>query len=149
MTDEFETEDNQTNIAEKRISELSGKVRLTSKERDEQIELVKQRDIEIELLKKDNEFQKGFTTTTSKYPQASQFQDKIKELVVRGYDVEDAAVAVLNKEGKLLPLKIERETVAGGSATTNAQPAKSPADLIKSGTREERRKVLEETLINR
>lgn len=147
MTDELETTED-TNRAEERIKELSGKVKLTSKERDEKSALLTQRDQELANQVKETEFYKGFSNTASKYPQAQGLQDKIKELVVKGYDIEDATVAVLNREGKLIPPKPEKETVAGGSATTNAQPAKSPADIIKSGTQAERRAILSENLVN-
>ncbi len=71
---------------------------------------------------KDLEFYKSFSQVSSKHPGASDYQDQIKERVDRGMDAEEAAVAVLYKEGKLTqsaPVQQTRVDVAGGSALTN------------------------------
>ena len=83
-----------------------------------------------ETAEKELEFYKGFSKLSSKYPNASDYEDKIREKVLKGYDMEDAAIAVLNKSGKLMPQKVEREVVAGGSATTNpSQGSKGVKDM--------------------
>lgn len=91
---------------------LSEKVKQTAEERDSEKS-------KRETAEKELEFYKGFSKLSSKYPNASDYEDKIREKVLKGYDMEDAAVAVLNKSGKLTMPKPEREVVAGGSATTN------------------------------
>lgn len=92
-----------------------------------------------ESAEKELEFYKGFSKLSSKYPNASDYEDKIREKVLKGYDMEDAAVAVLSKSGKLTMPKPEREVVAGGSATTNpSQGSKG----IKEMTQAERLQAL-------
>lgn len=46
------------------------------------------------------EFFKNFSTVTSKYPGAAEFQDQILERVAKGIDIEEAAIGILAKEGK-------------------------------------------------
>lgn len=72
---------------------------------------------------KDLEFYKSFSQISSKIAGAAEFQDQIKERVDRGYDPEEAALAVLAKEGRLgaqTPAPIQQNVnVAGGSSQTN------------------------------
>lgn len=122
------------NKAEERIKELSGKVKLTSQERDELAEANK--DIGVE-----RDFYKDFSETSTKFPQASEHKDAILEKVKSGYSVEDATVSVLNSEGKLIPQKEDREVVAGGSATTvTPEGGKKPEDM----TRDEMKEALKD-----
>lgn len=110
----------QNNKVEKRIKDLSEKVRLTSEERDEQKRLLGDRDTKISTLEKERDFLNSFGDQLGKYPDAAQFKDKIKERVLKGYSVEDATAAVLVSEGKYSSPKIHQpiENVAGGSAPT-------------------------------
>lgn len=103
--------------AEKRIKQLSEKVRLTSEERDEKDNLVKERDIEIVSLKTENSFNSGFADVLGNHPAAKDFKDDIKTKVLAGYSVEDATFAVLGKAGKL-GAPATRQDIAGGSADT-------------------------------
>lgn len=60
------------------------------------------------------EFKSGFMEVTSTYPLASEYEDAIKEKVKAGYSVDDATVAVLQKEGKLkTKAEIDRESNRG------------------------------------
>ncbi len=71
---------------------------------------------------RDLEFYKSFNQISSKHPGASDYQDQIKERVDKGYDPEEATIAVLAKEGKFggQPQTFQANpTVAGGSAQTN------------------------------
>src|SRR3990167_10023319 len=105
---------------DKRIKDLSEKVRLTAEKRDESDKLRKERDEQLATANKEIDFFKNFSPLTSKYQAAGEFQDKIKEKVMAGYDVEDATVAVLAKEGKLTAPVVSlppKENPAGGSAT--------------------------------
>lgn len=69
---------------------------------------------------KDLEFYKSFSQVSSKHPAASEYQDQIKERVDRGYDPEEATLAILAKEGKLTNQPVQRQVAAeGGSAQTN------------------------------
>lgn len=134
------------NKVEKRIKSLSEKTRLASEERDAEKARAEKAEAEASQAKKDVEFFKSFNAVTSKYAGASEYQDKIKELTNKGYDLEDAAVAVLNKEGKFVPPpapSVPRESPAGGSATTNiSRGSKSVGEM----TPEEKREILKENL---
>src|SRR3990167_6323526 len=108
------------NKVEKRIKSLSEKVKLTSEERDELKGLNDSLTAEKHSLSKERDFYKGFNQVSAKYPGANEYQDKILEKVNAGYDVEDAAISILAKEGKFSPTqpKVEEEKAAGGSAST-------------------------------
>ncbi len=115
-----------------RIEQLSEKVILTSKERDE---LVKTKGIlegEKTSLTKQIDFYKSFSTISSKHPEAINYQDQILEKVNKGYDPEDAALAILAKEGKLTnqtQAPVQQTDVAGGSAQTILQGNKNPNEM--------------------
>ena len=116
---ELEEQEN-VNKVEKRIKSLSEKVKLTSEERDELKGLNDNLTDEKHSLSKERDFYKGFNQVSAKYPGANEYQDKILEKVNAGYDVEDAAISILAKEGKFSPTqpKVEEEKAAGGSAST-------------------------------
>lgn len=112
------------NKAEKRIKDLSEKVKLTSQERDEMIKAKEALATEKQALEKERDFFKGFSTLASKYQAAAEYQDKIMDKVMSGYDVEDATVAILAKEGKLtMPAAVSpvNESPVGGSATNTVK----------------------------
>lgn len=126
MADEIDLapspEEEKTNAVEKRIKDLSGKVRATSEERDAAKALADKEASEKAAALKDVDFYKNFNTTASKYTGASEYQDKIREKFFAGYEMEDAMIAVLNKEGKFVPPPVApapRQSPAGGSAPTN------------------------------
>ena len=129
--------DDGANKVEKRIKELSKKVKLTSQERDELVKAKQGLEAERDAAKKEVEFYSSFSDATDKYPAAKEFKDKIKEKVLVGYSVEDATVAVLAKEGKLTTPSLQPENPAGGSATT--APATNAAKPLNEMTREEKR----------
>jgi len=118
--------------SDNRFKDLSEKVEMTAKERDEA-------KAAAEAAQKEVEFYKDFSKL--KYQDAADYQDKIKEKVMAGYDMEDAAISVLARAGKLTPPP-QRSSPAGGSAST----------AIKSGdekpigemTRAEKREALME-----
>lgn len=101
---------------------------------------------EAEAAKKDLEFFRNFNTVSSKYQGASEYQDQIREKVAAGYELEDATVAVLNKEGKFVPPPPPpqpKEFPAGGSAVVHSSKSnKSVAEL----SQEERREILKDNL---
>jgi len=108
------------NKVEKRIKDLSDKVKLTSNERDELQRISAEKDTENATLKKENEFLNSFGDVLGKYSEASAYRDQIKEKVLKGYSVEDATVSTLASVGKLnTPRKeVQVEIPVGGSATT-------------------------------
>lgn len=147
MADEeldLELNDEQENInrVEKRIKSLSEKVKLTSEERDEKDRLLQEKEGKLALASKERDFYKGFNQVSAKYPGASEYQDKILEKVNAGYDVEDATISILAKEGKYNPTqpKVEGERVAGGSAVTTMKgnDSKTPQEM----SQDERRAAL-------
>lgn len=130
MEDELNLDDLdqvQTNAENKlkvknRFEQLSEKVIITSKEREE-AQARAQAEAEARAqAEKERDFYKGFSQNISKYPQASEYQEQILEKVKGGYSTEDAMVAVLAKEGKLnmsyeAP-QAPSQPVEGGSAPT-------------------------------
>lgn len=145
--DNLDNEIEKDNRVEKRIKDLSEKVRLTSEERDEQKKLLQDKISENDNLKKEHEFLNSFGMQVGKYPEAANLKDKIKERVLKGYSVEDATAAVLVAEGKYSPPKIEQPigNFAGGSATTQhptgdksfsqMTSAEKRAELVKAESR--------------
>lgn len=137
-----------TNKVEKRIKDLSEKVKLTSEERDEKDRLLVEQTKANEDLTKERDFLNSFGDVLVKHPAASEFKDAIKEKVLKGYSVEDATVSTLSSEGKLTPSepKPEEETKpenpAGGSATT--PPAPGGEKKLEDMTRDEKREKLVE-----
>lgn len=125
MADEFDLdldldqEQDRVNKVEQRIKTLSEKVKMTSQERDELAKAKESLEAEKANISKEVEFYKNFNTLTTKYQGASEYQDKIREKVMAGYDVEDATVAILAKEGKLNQSapNLPKDFPAGGSAT--------------------------------
>lgn len=95
-----------------RFKDLADKVKTTAEERDAA-------KAEADAAQKEVKFYKDFSKVSSKYEGATDYQDKILEKVNSGYDLEDATISVLAKAGKFqAPTKIEKESPAGGSATT-------------------------------
>lgn len=119
--------------AEIRNKDLSEKVITTAKERDEA-------KAEAERAKRDAEFYKNFNTVAGKYQGATDFQDKIKEKVDAGYDIEDAAISILAKEGKFNTPVAQRESPMGGSATTSMPSGEDKP--VNEMTRDEKRERL-------
>jgi hypothetical protein len=143
--DELDENINNNNRVEQRLRSLTEKVKLTERERDEKAKLLQEKETEVINANKERDFYSKFSDSTNKYPDAHAFKDKIREKVMAGYDVEDATVAVLAKEGKFgtSTTVVEKETVAGGSAATaiKGEGEKSLSEM----TREEKRASLMET----
>lgn len=133
---------NQVNRTEQRIKDLSSKVRMTAEERDELKQAKEALEQEKVSLSKEVDFFKNFSQMTSKYPGAAEYQDQIMEKVKAGYDVEDATISLLAKEGKYSPVTtpVQRENPAGGSATTTMRSDGEKS--ISEMTQEERRNAL-------
>ena len=131
----------QPSESEKRIKQLSEKVRLTSEERDEQARLLAVESGKTATAEKERDFYQGFSDVVSSNPMAKDHKDEIKAKVLSGYTVEDATFAVLGKAGKLGQPKIEEpQSPAGGSAPTTPPQSgvKSPQEM----TQEERKAAL-------
>ena len=144
LDDEIQPE----NKVEKRIKQLSNKVKLTSKERDELAKANEKLKLERDTLKKDSEFSSSFSDSPH-YQVAKDYKDEIRKKVSGGYSVEDAVVAVLAKEGKLDAIKAT-ESPAGGSATNPPMSGeqKPLKDMTLGEKREEVLKAMERGDIN-
>lgn len=142
--EQLDTEIESENRTEKRIKDLSEKVRLTAEERDEQKRLKAESDTKIADLEKERDFLNSFTEISGKYPDASSYRDKIKEKVLKGYSVEDATVSTLAGEGKFNPPKpvIKVDSPVGGSAIN--QPTTGGEKPLSEMSREEKRAKLME-----
>ncbi len=113
-----------------RYQQLSDKVKLTAQEKEEALAKVKAEGEARTVAEKERDFYKGFSTHASKYPSATEHQDKIWDKVKAGYDIEDAMVSVLNKEGKLTASAPARPTnIEGGSAPTQMIGDKAPDQM--------------------
>lgn len=126
LSDSTTEEQEKTNKVEKRIKDLSEKVRVTATERDDLAKAKDQAEADKGAALKDVDFYKNFSTVSSKYTGAAEYQDKIKEKVNAGYDLEDATISILAKEGKFVPpaqpVEVKpRQSPAGGSATTTVK----------------------------
>lgn len=129
--------------AEDRIKQLSDKVEVTARERDEAKSLREQDQKKIQELEKENSFNSGFGDMLGTHSAAKDHKDEIKAKVLAGYSVEDATLAVLAKAGKLGAVATPQ--VAGGSAAT-AMPQggqKSPQEMSQA----ERRAQLEKDIV--
>ena len=152
---DFEDEQGQTEThpIDKRINKaLADKAQALS-ERDEALKAKQTAETDKAAAQKEVEFFKNFSAVTTKYAGATEYLDQIKEKVLSGYDVEDAAISILAREGKLVnsPASFTpspspappRESPAGGSAPIVMQGAggildKSPSEM----TQQERRAAL-------
>ena len=129
---------------DKKINSLSEKLGLTEKEKVELAKAKEEAEAKALAAQKDADFFKGFNEISSKYQGSSEYQDQIREKVMSGYTMEDAAISILAKEGKFQPLapSAQREMAAGGSAAIGInQQADKPIDRM---TREELRSQLQE-----
>lgn len=120
MAEELEEEEI-ISRSDKRFKKLNDDVREANenlaKETGEKAKIQAEKD----SIAKENAFLKGFNQVSTKYQGANEYQDKIWEKVQSGYDVEDATISILAKEGKYTPppIKTEKESAAGGSANTS------------------------------
>jgi hypothetical protein len=138
MDNELELDLNEDNKEEEinrkdsRIKSLSDKVKTTSEERDTLAKAKAEAEAKAEAAQKDADFYKGFNTVSTKYAGANEYQDKIREKVALGLDVEEATMLIMAKEGKYTPptQPLVRESAAGGSASTGI------ADTVEKSYRE-------------
>lgn len=133
------------NKTQARITNLSSKVRDTARERDEAKAAAEKAQADADSAAKERDFFKGFSAISEKFPGASEFQDQILEKVNAGYSQEDAAVSVLNANGRLQP-QVQEEaprpisSAGGGSAATVLTDTSSKA--VSEMTQAERREAL-------
>lgn len=115
-----DTADNNLKV-KNRFQKLSEKVALTAQEKEVEMAARQKAESERDEAIKNAAFYADFADTASKYPNASEYKDKIREKFMSGYSVEDATVATLHSEGKFTPQAptVERMApITGGSAPT-------------------------------
>lgn len=137
--------ENKLSEGDKRIKQLSEKVRLTSEERDEKDKLLKESGEKIATLERENSFNSGFADMLGTYTAAKDHREDIKAKVLSGYTVEDATLAVLGKAGKLTGVTITPQSPAGGSATTTVTSTQDKE--VKDMSQAERRAQLAKELV--
>lgn len=145
MADDTITQPPVSSPAEDRIKQLSEKVEVTAKERDEKDGQLKDRDTKIASLEKENAFSNEFADILGTHSAAKDHKDEIKAKVLSGYSVEDATLAVLAKAGKLGAVETPIAQVAGGSAATTMQSGAQKE--LKDMSLAEKRGVLEKELM--
>ena len=128
--------------SERRIKQLSDKVRLTAEERDEKDRLLKEKGVENIELQRERDFYAGFTDVVAQNPAAKDHKDDILAKVKGGYTVEDATFAVLGKAGKLNTPAPEPESPAGGSSAPVTPPQGGTGKSVQEMTQQERRTAL-------
>lgn len=132
---------NEPSEAEKRIKQLSGKV----KEQAEAAEAAQKATAEAQekatAAEKKAQFLEGFSDAVAENPAVREFKSDIEAKVMSGYSMEDATYAVLGKAGKLNSQAETSYSPAGGSATTNVSSA--PEKALGDMTQQERRAELE------
>jgi hypothetical protein len=146
MADELDLDldDNNEEIIsrkDKRIESLSEKYKLSEKEKAELETAKAEAEARAEAAKKEADFFKGFNQVASKYPDASEYQDKILEKVNSGYAIEDATTSILIAEGKYKPIAppVDKGSAAGGSASTGIIDGveKTPDKMTREEMREQ------------
>ncbi len=133
------------NKSELRYKNLSAKVRDTATERDEAKAAAAKAQAEAESAAKERDFFKGFSAISEKYPGASEFQDQILEKVNAGYSQEDAAVSVLNANGRLQPhaqQEAPRPITSAGGGSSATVLTDTTQKSVSEMTHAERREAL-------
>jgi hypothetical protein len=127
---------------DKKINSYAEKLKLSEQEKAELAQKESDARTHAESAEKERDFFKNFNSLSTKYPGATDHQDAIWEKVKSGYDVEDAAISVLAKEGKYTPEPPTQDLVAGGSASTSIIDSveKTPDRM----TQEERKAILQD-----
>lgn len=98
-------------------------------------------------LEKEREFYKNFTQLSSKYPEATHYQEQILERVNKGYDLEEAALGLLAKEGKLgvSSQPVRTPSIEGGSALNNISEGDKPLQEMSAAEKLAQLQELEKT----
>ncbi len=118
MADELEENLNQPSEAEKRIKQLSGKVKEEAEAKDAERVAREAAEGRAADAEKKAAFAEAFSDIVASNPDAKDFKADIQAKVMSGYTAEDAAFAVLGKAGKLGNSDSGNST-AGGSAATS------------------------------
>lgn len=119
--DELESNAEKKLEVKNRYQKLSEKVKTEAQAREEAEAKTKVAEEGKLVADKRADFFKNFSQVSSKYPNATEYQEQILERVNKGIDLEEATVGVLHKEGKFQASVLEPsrpDNIAGGSAST-------------------------------
>lgn len=127
--------------SQKRITQLSGKVKEESEAKDAAIKAKDEAEAKAVESARNAEFSEGFVEIMAENPAAKEFKEDIKSKVMSGMSLEDAKFAVLGKAGMLNTPRVEvQTTTAGGSASTvlpQEQGTKTPGEMTQAERRAE------------
>ncbi len=131
-----------------RYQQLANDKRTLSQEKEELTKQKAEAEGKVNQLEKEKEFFKTFSQLSSKHPEASNYQDQILERVNKGYDPEEATLAVLAKEGKLgnqPQPQAQPPRAEGGSAVTNVSLGEKAVNDLTPAERLEALRELEKS----
>lgn len=140
MADELDSIINEPSEAEKRIKQLSDKVKTSSEERDAERVARETAEAKAQEAERKAAFLEGFSDIIAENPAAKEFRADIEAKVMSGMTLEDAKFVVLGKAGKLGETPAEPVSPAGGSAAT-ALPSQGEKS-VQEMTQDERRAAL-------
>ncbi len=147
MADELENELNQPSESEKRIRQLSGKVKEEADAKDAALKEKAAAEAKAAEAEKKAAFAEGFADIVSTNPAAKDFKADIQAKVLSGYSVEDATFAVLGKAGKLgnqsTETKKTDETASPAGGSASYAPPQGGSKPIKEMTQAERLAALQ------
>ena len=78
-----------------RFQSLANKVRDEAKQKEDAIKAKEAAEQKTAEMEREMQFLDKFSEVSNKYPNATAYRDQIKEKVKSGYDLEDAALAIL------------------------------------------------------
>jgi|SRR5581483_732288 len=145
MADELDATLNEPSEAEKRIKQLSGKLKEEAEAKEAERSAREAAEKKSQEVERERDFFAGFADTVIQNPAAKDFKDDIKAKVMSGYSLEDATFAVLGKAGKLSGPTVSHESPAGGSATTT--PPSGTQKTAAEMSLDEKRAILEKELL--
>ncbi len=129
--------------AQKRINQLSDKVKTSSEERDAEKARADAEAAKTADALRERDFYAGFSDVVASNPLAKDHKDDILGKVKSGYTIQDATYAVLGAAGKLggnAPV-VESRPIAGGSAVTTP-PQGGVTKSVAEMSREDKRAAL-------
>lgn len=130
----IETDINNKNAVEERVRKAISDKKESEARADAAIKAKAESDEKLAQMEKETKFLNSFSEALGKNPEAAEYRDKIKEKFNSGYSLNDALITTLVGEGKYTPPPVQRENVAGGSASNqivNNNASKSVGQMSK------------------
>lgn len=140
--DELEKDINNNNAVKDKFVDVLKHKKAAEEKAETESKARKEAEDKLAEMEKETKFLNSYAEGISKYPQATEYKDRIKEKVATGYTFDDAAISILVAEGKYTPPAKPIENVAGGSASN--QITQNPAKTSKEMSQAERWDALKE-----